>query len=98
MFKNLLKETIRALTENGKSVDDVCFVTDAHCWCTWKEFSEKADFNYDGGFGAVEINDTLCIVGNNWWLERWEYDGSEGWDFKTIIEKPKNHGIPKIKI
>ena len=96
MFTNFLEETIKVLTNNGKSVDDVCFVTDTNFWCTWKEFSEKANFYYDRGYGMVEINETLYIVGNNWWLERWEYDGSEGWYFKTIVEKPKEKGIPLI--
>jgi hypothetical protein len=98
MFVNFLEETIRVLANNGKSVDDVYFVTDTDVWCTWKEFSEKANFRYDKGYGAVEINETLYIVGDNWWLERWEYDGSEGWTFQRPIKRPKNHGIPKIKI
>ena len=31
----------------------------------------------------------LLVVGDNWWLERHEYDGSEWWEFKTIPNKPK---------
>ena len=30
------------------------------------------------------------LVGDGWWIERFEYDGSEWWEFKTIpIEKSK---------
>ena len=28
-------------------------------------------------------------VGDNWWLERAEYDGSEWWEFKTIPKEPR---------
>ena len=32
----------------------------------------------------------LVLVGDGWWIERCEYDGSEWWEFKTIpTEKAK---------
>ena len=34
----------------------------------------------------------LVVVGDNWWIERRDYDGSEWWEYK---EKPKQ--ISKIK-
>ena len=29
------------------------------------------------------------VVGNNWWLERHEYDGSEWWEYKQFPVKPE---------
>ena len=46
------------------------------------------EINYNAGFGIEEINLSLEIVGDNWWLERSEYDGSEGWDYKEMSKKP----------
>ena len=44
------------------------------------------DIDYDESWGGREINETLKIVGKDWWLERAEYDGREWWEFK---QKPK---------
>lgn len=40
--------------------------------------------NYDNGFGGQEVVTDLVILGDNWWLERGEYDGSEWWGFRTV--------------
>ncbi len=55
---------------------------------SWEAFKKVADFLYDDGYGAIEVNETLIIVGDNWWLERHEYDGSEWWKFKTLPGQP----------
>ena len=39
------------------------------------------DFEYDNGYGYQEI-DGIVLFSDNSWLERWEYDGSEGWEYK----------------
>lgn len=41
------------------------------------------DINYNNGYGSAEVNMNLMIVGDDWWLERHEYDGSEWWEYKT---------------
>lgn len=66
-------------------------------WCTWDEFAARANFVYDAGFGGPEINESLRIIGDNWWLERHEYDGSEWWEYKTLPLKPKTHN-PKFPL
>jgi len=81
---NLLRETVEALTENGYSAADVRWVGDRDHWTTWEQFASLADFDYDDGFGAVEIRQELLVVGSGWWLERHEYDGSEWWEFKRL--------------
>jgi hypothetical protein len=80
----LLTETNEALRDAGKTCDDVRFIiTDKQCG-TWAEFTKIANFNYDDGYGGNEIYLSLKIVGDDWWLERGEYDGSEWWEFKTL--------------
>lgn len=92
---NLLKETLESLELNGKTEEDVRFVSgklrygEPSAWFSWNEFAENSDFDYDDGFGGAEINQSLKIVGDGWWLERGEYDGSEWWEFKTLPTKPE---------
>lgn len=86
-MENLLEETLRALKDNGKSSNDVRFVISFPLFTDWKSFERNANFNYDDGYGWNYISLDLKIVGDNWWLERSEYDGSEWWDFKEIPDK-----------
>lgn len=95
--KSLLQETIDVLSSAGKTISDVRFVVSGGRWLdrgdklqlgSWDDFAKLADIKYDSGYGSAEINTTLKIVGDNWWLERGEYDGSEWWEFKTIPSKP----------
>jgi len=51
---------------------------------------------YDSGYGATKVAKDLVIVGEDWWLERCEYNGSEWWEFKTLPVKPKAHRVPQI--
>lgn len=96
---NLLQETKDVLEENGKTLDDirwigVCAATEMHSVVGFYEipievFMMKADRDYDEEFGSTHVNETLVIVGDGWWLERAEYDGSEWWEFKSQYDKPK---------
>jgi hypothetical protein len=54
---------------------------------SWDDFAKFADFEYNAGYGGNEVQGNLIVVGDNWWLERGEYDGSEWWEFKTIPQK-----------
>ena len=87
---NLLDETIHALQTACKTPKDVRWVgTRAAAW-TWDDFASLASgIEYDNGYGGQEIHSDLVVVGDDWWLERGEYDGSEGWEFKTL---PKRQG------
>lgn len=65
----------------------MCFVygeleEDTFGWCTWDEFAAKANEVYDSGYGCECVDRELKVVGDDWWLERHEYDGSEWWEFK----------------
>jgi hypothetical protein len=95
---NLLQETVEILKANGKTPADVLWVggkesgwkDDAKFVGLWPDFESAANFDYDAGYGGAQINTSLKIVGDNWWLERGEYDGSEWWEFKTLPGKPEN--------
>lgn len=86
---NLLQETIECLKEQGKTPNDVLWVGTLAGSMSWEDFSKLADKKYDNGYGGTEVNETLLVVGKDWWLERWEYDGSEGWVLKEFPERPK---------
>lgn len=45
--------------------------------------------DYDDDFGTQELFGVIYLrdsKGNPVWLDRWEYDGSEGWNVNTIPE------------
>lgn len=85
-MRNLLKETIDDLAENGKTLDGVALVGCKDFMIPMDEFLRLADINYDDGYGGTEVADDLVVVGDGWWLERHDYDGSEWWEYK---EQPK---------
>lgn len=99
---NLLTETIEHLALNGKTASDVIRVsylgTDQHYDCNWEDFIAIADFDYDNGYGSVEISLSLKIIGNDWWLEREEYDSAEEWAFKRMPAVAKYRPITKQDI
>jgi hypothetical protein len=88
-MRNLLTETIAVLKRNYKTAQDVRFVDlGGYGWTTWEQFAYlAADINYNAGYGGTEINRKLCVVGDSWWLERDEHEGSEWWNFKTTPTK-----------
>lgn len=79
---NLLHETIEDIAHSGHTVPDVVFIgsDNAEYSCTWAEFEQLANQEYDSGFGAAEVAGDLIIRfsdGKKMW--RHEYDGSECW-------------------
>lgn len=90
-MSNLWEETIEFLKENGKTFEDVLFIQGEDFKVTKENFEIVAKkTNYDSGFGAQHVATDLVLVGDGWWIERAEYDGSEWWEFKTIpTEKSK---------
>lgn len=90
---NLWEETMRMLAANGKTFENVEYVQGANFGITKENFEQVAKKSeYYSGFGAAIVAEDLVVVGDNWWLERHEYDGSEWWEYK---EKPKQ--ISEIK-
>lgn len=87
---NLLQETLEVLKNNELTPDDVYWVGTDKAHTSWENFAKVADVTYDAGFGGQEVATDLIIVGQNWWMERHEYDGSEWWEFKQLPQKPQN--------
>lgn len=83
---NLYETTIYALESENKKFEDVEYVKYfGEYYTTIEQFLEVAkNIYYDSGYGGVEINQTILIVGCNWWFERNEYDGSEWWEYKEM--------------
>lgn len=94
---NFLDETILQLNHAGKSSDDVVYIgsTDTGHRCTWLEFEELANFDYDNSYGSSKIaTDLVIIFSDGSWFERGEYDGSEWWEYKTCPSIPTNDPLP----
>ena len=102
---NLARETLDILKEHGKTIKDIRWVGG----CLWNKreypdmywespddfFIKAARTNYNNGYGEVELDPQLVVVGDDWWLEREDYDGREWWEFKTMPKKEDyevNHG------
>jgi hypothetical protein len=82
---NLWEETKAMLRHYGKQWCDVRFVCGNAFRISKLNFERLAkETNYDCGYGAAEVATDLKLIGTNWWLSRWEYDGSEGWKFNTM--------------
>ena len=86
---NLLEEIKDILKENNKKIEDIEWVGTTEKYVDIDIFLKLANTNYDDDYGAPEVAQDLIIVGNNWWLERHEYDGSEWFEYKSMFEKPK---------
>lgn len=91
---NLLKETINMLLDHEKTTDDVVWCGSNKQWFTWQEFEALANVKYNNSYGGAEVSESLKIVGEDFWLERYEYDGAEWWEFKEFPKKPMNHIVP----
>lgn len=108
-MRNLLQETIEVLNEHNKTLDDVVCICDiGERWDREKreyidfsgrisveDFKKIADRKYDSGFGCAEVNENLLVIGDDFWLERREYDGSEWWEYQVF---PDYKNVPEGKI
>lgn len=91
-MSNLLKETIKDLTEHGKTLEDIIWIGSSDGYITLETFKKLADIEYNAGYGAAEVAVDLVIIGENWYMTRGEYDGSEWWEYHSmdIFKKPEN--------
>jgi len=88
-YSNLYKDTLDILKEYGKTFDDVQWCGSPDYYMTPERFKELASgTQYDASYGSQEVARDLLVVGDGFWLERHEYDGSEWWEFKAIPTKP----------
>lgn len=85
---NLLQETTEKLIDNNKTWEDVLWIGGSEFTISIEDFKKLADKEYDNGYGSQRVAEDLKIVGKDWWLERFEYDGAEDWVYKTCPIKP----------
>ena len=91
-MNNLLKETERILEANGKTPQDIEFIGSKRTGhsCTWGEFAVMATAEYHSGYGAQQVASDLEIVfSDGSFMNRWEYDGSEGWEYHNTFVYPE---------
>ena len=97
---NLLTETLDFMKELGKTPDDVLYVKMTKHTGFWHDLNDSypdeilVDFNtfasvanhvYDSGYGSIKVNHSTAILfKDNTVMYRWEYDGSEGWEYITL--------------
>jgi len=92
---NLLNETIEKLKKYNKKIEDIKWVGSNKHYIDIEDFKKLANKNYDSSYGCMEVATNLLIVGEDWWLERHDYDGSEWWEYKKIPKKPEKKLKPK---
>ena len=80
---NLKEETLKVLHHNGKRRSDVKYVCGDDFRISREQFWKLADTEYDP-YGAPEIATDLTLIGEDFWMERGEYEGAELWDFRTM--------------
>ena len=85
---NLKTETLKALEGAGKTINDILWIGCKEFMIDIDEFWKLADTEYYSGFGGQEVASDLIIVGDNWWLERYSYDGAEWWAYKCKPNAP----------
>lgn len=97
---NFLEETLTAIRDCSYTTDDVDYVTywnhelSERCATSFEQFTTQANFVYDEGFGSNEIALHLYIVFKDGsWLEREEYDGAEGWAYKSAPKRGREMDI-----
>ncbi len=90
---NLLTETMECIECYGKTEDMILWIKAYGTGITIENFKTIADHLYDDGYGQVEVaSDLIIMFTDNTWLEREEYDGSEGWVLKSVPVAPTTLG------
>ena len=93
--ENLKHEILKILDENNKTISDIKFIRYRDRKYNIDTFFRIADRGYNDGYGTKCVLN-IQIVGNDWWIERHEYDGSEWWEYKQLPLEPAEEIIPKI--
>jgi hypothetical protein len=97
---NLLQETRAAIKEANKHPRDIIFIGSQHSGhnCTWQEYIELADLEYDGSYGHHEVAlDLIIVFSDSSLLERNEYDGAEWWSLvKPFTTPPVSYTIRSL--
>ena len=74
-----------AIIEFGDYRSRIFALNSRHNDITYERFLNDIDFNYNCGYGSQQLFGTIWYIDGSW-SERFEFDGSECWAYKT---KPK---------
>ena len=55
----------------------------------WNDFITLSTMfeDYDNGYGGAEVPEIYIVFNDGSWLERFEYDGAECWEYKSIPQR-----------
>jgi len=86
-FENIKCATIKYVTI--KEIDTISIsLKVGHTQEEFNAFMNALDFDYDNGYGSQELHGIIWLSNGNW-MTRWEYDGSEGWEYNSLPEIPE---------
>lgn len=94
-MQNFLRETDEMITSVDKTWSDVVYIGSEDYYISVATFVEIADVEYYSGYGSNEMpRDIIVVFSDGSWLERWEYDGAEGWVYKSVIDYSNAKQLP----
>jgi hypothetical protein len=104
---NALEELIKVCERYWKTLEDIdywCVGWDDENQCIFnsdsieimKKFLEDNYSNYDNWWGCQELYWEI-VFKDRTWLERWEYDWSEWWEYKKCPERRLSKDEARIK-
>lgn len=91
---NLWEETIADLESHNKSWNDFVWVGTSRTEISKDVFEALAkQTDYDESYGWQEVASNLVVVGDDWHMQRDEYDGAEQWTFYVTLSRPSKKAV-----
>lgn len=90
MKVNFCNETLTALHNHSYNISDIDWIGNFDFFVDVDYFFSAAnEFWYDNGYGSEEAPvDVIIVMKDGSYFDRWEYDGSEGWQYHRPLKKP----------
>ena len=85
---NLWKETSEKLKEHNRAWTDVKWVGCKDFKIPLEDVCDLFNINYSSGYGSQQVASDLMVVGEDFYMTRGEYDGSEWWDWHEMPIEP----------
>lgn len=78
---------IRALNKDDRYSENQVVLKLGYSPEDYDNFLANLNFEYDDGYGLQYVYGTIWFAGGTW-ADRWEYDGSEGWEYHQCPTMP----------